>query len=820
MYISTTMQPLLLWNDTKYAQTLAGYFGKDFVVTSNEELTDAAKNWDKYSSLVVLCELNWTNSGTTAALQSLQGIELVKELRRTQNFNLPVLFVSFLSLAGIIRNAEREIVTAIGHDFYRLPALRQDFTSFIQNEFVDNGSPLRLSVMELNDIRSFYCSKEGALSHELHYLNRYLNVEINDGNHSAVYAELTTSIKKIHELFLLDTSTEILSFQSQFPELNKSNISEAVNHIIRIGNTLRNKYGLKPVSGADATGTGEQYKWKVLLLDDEITESHNLIKCMRKNNINVVCCNNAVSAISTLQQDWKGPNNIMVVVADYRLYEEKNGIKRHQKMQGYQFLKKIATSDHLVRLVAFSGLQRRFLLNSFRHYNIRTEVKSKIDYLADDHTNQLFCDEIIEMAEENWEAIEALPIKCAGFEKTLISPYKEYRMHPDYNKMEGNVSLTAKEYIREIQQQVSDGEVIKIGAIENIKSPMAKTKKDQEAYFARFQNYLIGRRIALWLYAANKKDSSLDIDSRKIIEILTNQEYPTDAYRQVLSTNLGLSLDDFPKNITIEERRWLQYDMQLNVFRDISFINPVFSRISSFYKEFIANDEKLSKKIVSSKFSLSIKYKQGSHSICFNRQFFPELKTPSDIRVMFLIVKEHLGKSPQSLGILKSLVSKIRLELLKGVKDVIYLKNLCEYFNAIYRQMNNEKSVIINPAHKLADKSEFQNKATSAINNVFERVYQMLQDGNIPSSDEPADLFSVYACGIDIAESLGSLNEQNKGVFFSKLIEQINLLNVSYAKSYDDSRKSKKNNSEDEDNFGSHYEEDELIDMTDGYEFD
>ena len=121
-----------------------------------------------------------------------------------------------------------------------------------------------------------------------------------------------------------------------------------------------------------------------------------------------------------------------------------------------------------MRLVAFSGLQRKFLLNSFKHYNIRTEVKSKTDYLNSKETRQLFCEEIIELAEENWEAIEALPTKCARLEKYLKDAYKEFRLHPDYNKMEHNVSTTAREYIWEIQQQVENGEKIRIGAIENI----------------------------------------------------------------------------------------------------------------------------------------------------------------------------------------------------------------------------------------------------------------------------------------------------------------------------------------------------------------
>ena len=248
------------------------------------------------------------------------------------------------------------------------------------------------------------------------------------------------------------------------------------------------------------------------------------------------------------------------------------------------------------------------------------------------------------MAEENMEVIEALPSKCAGFEKSLKDAYKEFRMHPDYNKMEGNVSLTAKEYVWEIQQQINEGVEIKIGAIDNIKSPLAKTKKDQEAFFKRFQNYLVARRIALWLYAKNKKGLPVSIDSRRIAEILTGQKYPTDAYRQILSTNLGLSLDDFPKNITIEERRWLQYEMQLNIFRDISLINPVFSQIAKYFKDFIASNDELKDTIKKDKLSLTHKYKQANYTINFEKDFTPEIKTATDARVLFLLIAQLIKK--------------------------------------------------------------------------------------------------------------------------------------------------------------------------------
>lgn len=791
------MQQLLLWNKTKYAATLASAFGSDNVIACHADFVAITEQLAKYGSLIVLCELEWFGNVTATNRQHLQGIEIVKELRRKYDLKIPVLFVSFHSLADIF-NAEREILTAIGHDFYQLPALPGDFRTFISKEFGDNGTTRKLSVMELNDIKSFYCSKEGILSHELHYLNHFLDFNITSDNHDSTYDELQSSIRKIHDLFLADATIALVSFQATFPELKKENISEAINHIVRLGNSLLKTYGEKTNGIATQEKPVEQYRWKVLLLDDQINEQHELVQLMKANNMSVICVDNAAEAERVLHKDWSTSNSIMVVIADYRLYENTEGVKRHQKKQGYQFLKDIASTDHLVRLVAFSGLQRKFLLNSFKHYNIRTEVKSKTDYLSSEQTRQLFCDEIIELAEENLEVIEALPSKCAGFEKSLKDAYKEFRMHPDYNKMEGNVSLTAKEYVWEIQQQISDGEEIKIGAIDNIKSPLAKTKKDQEAFFKRFQNYLVARRIALWLYASNKRGLAVSIDSRKIAEILTDQKYPTDAYRQILSTNLGLSLDDFPKNITIEERRWLHYEMQLNIFRDIILINPVFNKIEKIFKDFIVSDETIKYSIKKSKLSLVYKYKQANYSIDFAKDFTPEIKTATDARVLFLMIAHHIKKDKQKLELIKPLVSRLRLSLFESREKVIYLKNLFQYFNAINRVLNKEKSVLHNPSAKIEIKSNFTDKSKTSINKVYERVYELLLTEQFPGEKDTADVWDVFCIGEDVIKETGKLSEEKKSKFFTELTKAINKENTSLGGSYDETFGNKKSSGDDE----------------------
>src|SRR6185295_1003194 len=95
------MEFLVLWNDVNYAHALAKFFGSENIITDGEKLKDFLRNWNRFSSIVVLCELSWSSNGTSPNMQQLYGIELVKELRSTHNIVLPVLFVSFHSLTEV-----------------------------------------------------------------------------------------------------------------------------------------------------------------------------------------------------------------------------------------------------------------------------------------------------------------------------------------------------------------------------------------------------------------------------------------------------------------------------------------------------------------------------------------------------------------------------------------------------------------------------------------------------------------------------------------------------------------------------------------------
>ena len=73
---------------------------------------------------------------------------------------------------------------------------------------------------------------------------------------------------------------------------------------------LQKTYGEKQGNTSIFEKQGEKYRWKVLLLDDQIDKEHDLVKQMKANNIHVICVGNADDAEDELKKDWKKDNAI------------------------------------------------------------------------------------------------------------------------------------------------------------------------------------------------------------------------------------------------------------------------------------------------------------------------------------------------------------------------------------------------------------------------------------------------------------------------------------------------------------------------------
>ena len=360
------------------------------------------------------------NLKETINRQELYGIKLAIDLR-LKGIKFPILFISFLSRKQICdRKPEREIINAVGHNFVRLPVKTDEMFTII-----NNMEPL--NDLELYDIQNSYCRKEGIIRETAHRLSNVKYFDLDKKNIQELEIELTTAIKTIANVYNEQPSLFLIEFWERYKKLNENNLSDAISDIGRYGERLINEHTRDSQDDQDY----RKRKWKLIWIDDEVKDNHKLVTLLEQKGVSTILCSSAVKAIDILEKDWSSNNSIGVVLADYRLEEIKDGVKVHQIIQGYSLLKNIAESGRMIRLAALSALPRKFLLHSFKHYNVRTEVFSKRDYLEDDHTYNLLCNQLVALGDENEEAILSMPGDSLGW-RNLQPAYQLYRNAPDY----------------------------------------------------------------------------------------------------------------------------------------------------------------------------------------------------------------------------------------------------------------------------------------------------------------------------------------------------------------------------------------------------
>ncbi|MGY3214485.1 hypothetical protein [Mucilaginibacter sp. HD30] len=761
---------LLLWDNTDYGEKLATALNAELICDA-DQLNAIKDNFHQYSHIVVFCELNWSLSGDTVTSLDFSGIKMIQALRSEKEMDLPVMFLSYFDVARIVSSPDREIVLAVGHDLLQLPAAPAIIESAVVDAFRDGRRLKKLSPMELSDIKSFYCDKEGALEHLLHALDKYRVVTLTEANKKMVESELEQAIVKIHAMFSADPSRKLMEWKLKSEDIMTKNMGELIDSIAETAEGLldqnRTEEGSSPRSGRAAT----DYPWTVIFLDDEIDAGHKIIQQLSGRGIRVLCSANAKDAMRDFLESMTSSQKPMVVIADYRLSEPFGTVTRHQKIQGYQFLKEIAATDHLVRLVAFSNMKRKFLMNSFLHFNVRTVIKSKKDYLTDDQI-ELFCDEIIELAEENYEAASLLPTGTSPSQTILFDAYKLYRKHKAYEEMERQTAFTAKDICDYLQEQIDAGQELEIEPINHVRSPLIKFKKNEDAYFRRFQDYMVARRVALWLYAVNKTPRGPGWDSgetiRQIAELLAGKKYTPESefYRGITNTNLGLKLEDFPFNITIEERYFLHYEMGLGIIRDVRAILPAITRCAALLKELIISTPLLFDQIAAQGFKLGFIYKgkknndNNRQEIIFSHDGLPDIKTPGGLKETYWVLLQLVKSDKKVKELLAKTVTRVTEELRKALlkNPGPYLYALCQYFNSV------------NAPHTAAKNKEAKHSQPE-----FEALFKLIASGKeIHERDLPPPLRPLYSSAfmayIDLLDRRLAMNEDNKKLFFERVL--------------------------------------------------
>lgn len=531
----TPINVILIWNDALPLSVASDHCLQIKIDSFIEHPSDYSK---ETKGIIVLCELNQNMRDGQESTADLYGINVAMAIRRNGCL-LPIVFTSFLNLKNIVKeNSKRAITTAIGHGFVQLPCSSLDW-------LLELNQLQPLDELELYDIVNSYCIDTGIINTLMHSLHGAPVHELKE--------KIRHAIQQSHGLFNLDASSSLQAFEGTFAQLDESNRRAALNFAEEVGNTLIEKYA--PIEGVSSKEKLEG-GWKLLLLDDEIREDHAFVKTLRGRGVTVLLAETAAQAEQILEEDFRGENQILVVVSDYRLEFMKDGVNVHQPKQGYRFLKEISLKESYVRLVALSALPRKFLMKSFKHYGVRVDVFSKKDYFDNQSTIDLLCEELLEIGNENAASVVRLP-RFTSEQWGLFEPfYKAHRNSVNYKENEFSISQRAKAYC----EGVKEGEFP--FQLEGFTVSLDGKKKEptNPKTFSDFINKMVVRRVAIWCSQYNRYWRLTDI--HKVIKgySYTGTEKETLAKNQI-NTNLALSLSEYPWNMTIEEKHWMMYEM-------------------------------------------------------------------------------------------------------------------------------------------------------------------------------------------------------------------------------------------------------------------
>lgn len=491
-------------------------------------------------NLVVLCELNRDKEDNTVKRTDLHGIHLVQELRR-KKFKGKVLFVSFLTRRYIAQNKlKHSIINAIGHGFSRLP-------THPQNWFEEFKTIKILDEVEWYDIDTNYCNKAGLAQQELHALNGILN----DASFDAAYVKT-----QIHNCLLKIGALYSVNCAEYEKTLDYTDLAQAIRAVSSYCNQIIRDSIFETATAYSST---PKQPWSILLLDDEITADHQLVKDLEAQVERVFCVQTAAAAETILANNSEKGYKIALVLSDYRLFETAktdSQVQIHQPKQGYKFLMETAAEYSYLALAALSALPRKFLLQSFKRMGIRVDIYSKKDYFESDATRKILVDELVEKGREGFENISRLPRQVTEVWAYYEPFYAYHRSQPDYHANERYIATRSEAYCHSYPNPYFD----LTGYTTELKSKTKTPAKPK--VFQEFLEKMVCRRAVLWYSQTRKIDSLVELfkflkgRNYKEVDDSGKQKEENTAKNQI-NRCLGLQLTNFPWTATIEERDWL-----------------------------------------------------------------------------------------------------------------------------------------------------------------------------------------------------------------------------------------------------------------------
>lgn len=583
---------LVVWRRDLFADSLGAQFGARNVVTSEETLMKALGKGNKYEGVVVLTELGWRDGSR------LDGIELVRTIIRPRlKSRLPVLFVSFLSRHQIVIDAkgrervDRKLLGAVGHDLERMPITPTQLLAKL-------GTIEPLNELQFVDVVNNLCDVRGLLGEVIHSIQgKFRDLKVNQVpvNDPAIRSALQQSLQEIANL--LGNSEEV--------EIKQDEILRSFDREVVGGATDLDAFliargeELKSLVLDDAeiqqSLPVRPLPWTVLILDDEPLGLTPLLQTLEKRGIRYVVSSSVHEAERLIESDFF--NDIVLAISDYRLHENVEDIQRQQRRQGYDFLFELTQQDRIIRLVALSGLSRRFLLESFKRFNTRVDVFSK-NYLRTEGALNLFADTVLDFGNEAYASLCSQPT-ASGW-AALRPLYLAHRASQDYKEAERIIAERARLFvlrIEEIYQSPDQGLLLNssLEELDDLQSDLKVKHSISAALLKRLRNKLVARRIALWLFFVKDFEpikiyaaltGRLDLagmleeikDDLRLKGDVANPNWAAEIDQKArtrledrakpLLNKLALALSEFPLGLLVEEKQWFKYDMGIGNLYD------------------------------------------------------------------------------------------------------------------------------------------------------------------------------------------------------------------------------------------------------------
>lgn len=580
---------LLICNEEDLRQTkwkaLKTFFKSENTVTNLSDLKAInPKKLEAFQTIFIRAELDWPRQHSYER-HAYKGFRLAEQELRLQEVRARIVFLSEATLDAfeLEGKGDSSILAAPGSGFL-------NFQNLSEKTLQASSVEAPISEANLFRIKYGYCDLDAKINTQFHKLKEDLDRKIIEGNGAIDLGDISDFVRnKINEIG--GNYTDNLELQTKIRNYGKQIDFASINEVKRFG---INRFDLKTKSESvgqllKMSDRPEQKPWKILILDDQPDLLYHRVldkegKEVEQNyqdilNVKEVIVARTVNdAKAIVLKDEALFNEIAVIISDLSLRQE-NGLS--QTEQGEDFIQWLESRPHAHHTFLISYLPRNVIRKAVREFKFRCSDYYKLELRSDHEEFKKFITDIYEKGEDIWNVLLNRPAAERWAKSTeenklpLKTGYNHFRNHIDYKYYE---TFITNESNRAIQAYKN-----------NQPLPELKFSVSEFNYNAHglpgFCQYLIARRVIIWLYKVmgvedkleigkiikpstfDKLDSILKLRKDEAITqaIVTNQLMPTvrlSVNKKILSsiaTHLGLTPSLINEETDFDTQKLIQW---------------------------------------------------------------------------------------------------------------------------------------------------------------------------------------------------------------------------------------------------------------------